>query len=322
MNRKELKKVAIAGAGIMGSSIAQIFARNDVKVTLYDIEAGFLERSKNLIDLNQKAWVEAGELTQAESSRLQSLIEHTLDIDELKDADLVIEAIVEQLEAKHVLWAKISGLVSDEAILTSNTSGLSISAIAQAVRLPERFCGMHWINPPHIIPLVEVICGEKTAKETADTVFCIAESLGKKPIMVKKDAPGFALNRIQFAVLREAMHIVESGIADREDVDKVLKYGLGMRYACLGPFEVADLGGLDTFYRISDYLFKDLSAATDVPAMLKDLVDSGAWGVKSGKGFYDYSDGRGDEVISKRDSDFIKIANCLYREPEAEKPLR
>ncbi|MDD4444957.1 MAG: 3-hydroxyacyl-CoA dehydrogenase family protein, partial [Eubacteriales bacterium] len=105
----------------------------------------------------------------------------------------------------------------------------------------------------------------------------------------------------------------ESGIADKEDVDKVLKYGLGMRYACLGPFEVADLGGLDTFYRIAEYLFEDLSDAKEVPSMLKDLVTGGAWGVKSGKGFYDYSDGRGDEVISKRDADFIKIAGILYK---------
>lgn len=310
---KEFRKVAIAGAGIMGSSIAQIFAKNGVPVILYDIETGFLDRSRALIDLNQKALVEAHELTDAESEGVRSKITHTLDIEDLREADFVIEAIVEQMDAKHTLWEKISGLVSEEAVLTSNTSGLSISKIAEAVKNPERFCGMHWINPPHIVPLVEVICGEKTSAETAARVFRVAESVGKKPIMVKKDAPGFALNRIQFAVLREAMHIVESGIADMEDVDKVLKYGLGMRYACLGPFEVADLGGLDTFYRISEYLFKDLSDTGDVPAMLRERVEQGSLGVKSGRGFYDYSGGRGDEVISKRDSDFIKIANMLYK---------
>ncbi|HPF18251.1 MAG TPA: 3-hydroxyacyl-CoA dehydrogenase family protein [Bacillota bacterium] len=314
MNTNEkVKRIAIAGAGIMGSSIAQIFAQNGVSVILFDIETGFLDRSRALIDLNQKAMVLAEELTEETSRNLRSRISHTLDLSAFCEADFVIEAIVEQLDAKHALWAKISELVSDDAVLTSNTSGLSISKIAEAVKNPERFCGMHWINPPHIIPLVEVICGEKTNSETADTVLRIAESVGKKPILVKKDAPGFALNRIQFAVLREAMHIVESGIADMEDVDKVLKYGLGMRYACLGPFEVADLGGLDTFYRISQYLFKDLSDAKAVPDMLKDLTEEGALGVKSGRGFYDYSGGRGAEVISKRDADFIKIANMLYK---------
>ena len=316
MKVDDIRKVGIAGAGIMGSSIAQIFAQRGYDVILYDIDAAVLDRSRNLIKINQKALVEANELTAEESASLQSFIAHTLDISAFKDVDLVIEAIVENLDAKHALWSKISELVSEKAILTSNTSGLSISKIAQAVKLPARFCGMHWINPPHIIPLVEVICGDETGKETADTVLSIASSLGKKPILVKKDAPGFALNRIQFAVLREAMHIVESGIADMEDVDKVLKYGLGMRYACLGPFEVSDLGGLDTFYQISSYLFKDLSSETEVPHMLKSLVEQGFCGVKSGRGFYDYSNGRDEEVISKRDADFIKIANCLYSEKE------
>lgn len=313
MDRIDLKKAAIAGAGIMGSSIAQIFAQKGIPAVLYDVDSLFLDRSKSLIAVNQKALVEAGELTDAESEEICSKITHTLDLTDFRDADFVIEAIVEDLEAKHALWAKISELVADEAILTSNTSGLSISRIAEAVRKPERFCGMHWINPPHIVPLVEVICGEHTAPETAEKVFQVAQYVGKKPITVKKDAPGFALNRIQFAVLREAMHIVEFGIADMEDVDKVLKYGLGMRYACLGPFEVADLGGLDTFYRISSYLFQDLSDAKEVPAMLKELMEEGAFGVKAGKGFYDYSGGRAEEVIAKRDDDFIKIANLLYK---------
>jgi len=309
----KVKKVAIAGAGIMGSSIAQIIAQKGIPAVLYDVDSHFLERSKSLISMNQKALVAAGELTDAGSEEICSKITHTLDIADFRDADFVIEAIVEDLEAKHALWVAISELVREDAILTSNTSGLSISRIAEAVRKPERFCGMHWINPPHIVPLVEVICGEHTAPETAEKVFQFAEYVGKKPITVKKDAPGFALNRIQFAVLREAMHIVESGIADMEDVDKVLKYGLGMRYACLGPFEVADLGGLDTFYRISSYLFRDLSDAKEVPAMLKDLMEEGAFGVKAGKGFYDYSGGRAEEVIAKRDDDFIKIANLFYK---------
>ncbi len=308
-----LKKVVIAGAGIMGSSIAQLFAQNDFAVILYGTKEQSLERSKGLIQLNQETLVKEGELSQEKSNKIRSLITHTIEKSCFKDADFVIEAITENIDVKHTFWSEISELVSETTILTSNTSGLSITRIAEAVKKPERFCGMHWVNPPHIVPLVEVICGKKTKKETADLVFGVAEYIGKKPIKVKKDAPGFALNRIQFTVLREAMHIVESGIADIEDVDKVLKYGLGMRYACLGPFEIADLGGLDTFYNIAGYLFKDLSDVKEVPAMLKNLIADKAYGVKTEKGFYDYSHGRSNEVIAKRDEDFIKIANCLYK---------
>ena len=168
MDRIDLKKAAIAGAGIMGSSIAQIFAQKGIPAVLYDVDSLFLDRSKSLIAVNQKALVEAGELTDAESEEIRSKITHTLDITDFRDADFVIEAIVEDLETKHALWTKISELVTDEAILTSNTSGLSISRIAEAVKRPERFCGMHWINPPHIVPLVEVICGDHTAPETAE----------------------------------------------------------------------------------------------------------------------------------------------------------
>ncbi|MDR0491066.1 MAG: 3-hydroxyacyl-CoA dehydrogenase family protein, partial [Oscillospiraceae bacterium] len=202
----------------------------------------------------------------------------------------------------------------EDAILTSNTSGLSLTEIAKAVKKPERFCGMHWVNPPHIVPLVEVIKGEKTSDATADAVYENAVSVGKKPIIVKKDVPGFVLNRIQFAILRESMNIVENGIASIEDVDNSLKYGLGMRYAAIGPFETADFGGLDTFYNIASYLFADLSDRKTVNDMLSDLFNSESYGVKSGKGFYDYSNGKDKEAIRRRDKMFIKLAECLYSE--------
>ena len=170
---------------------------------------------------------------------------------------------------------------------------------------------MHWVNPPHIVPLVEVIKAEKTSYATVDAVCANAMSVGKKPIKVK-DAPGFALNRLQFAILREAMHIVESGIASMEDVDNAFKYGLGMRYAAIGPFETADLGGLDTFYNISSYLFADLSDRKDVNDILANLYNDGNYGVKNGKGFYDYSEGKDKIAIQNRDKMFLKLKECLY----------
>ena len=171
---------------------------------------------------------------------------------------------------------------------------------------------MHWVNPPHLIPLVEVIAGDKTAEETLTIVKEVAESIHKKPVLVKKDVPGFILNRLQFSVLREALNIVENGIASAEDVDNVMKYGLGMRYAGIGPFETVDLGGLDTFYNVASYLFRDLSDVKEVKGLLAELYQKGDFGTKTGKGFYDYSGDKAEKAIDKRDKTFIKLAKCLY----------
>lgn len=312
MKLEDIKKVAIAGAGVMGSSMAQNFAQYGYEVMLYDLKNEFLDRSKNLIEINQKTSVEKEILTSKESEELINRISFTCEKADFKNADLVVEAIVENLDTKHKFWGEISEIVSEKAVLTTNTSGLSISKIAEAVKLPERFCGMHWINPPHIIPLIEVINGDKTEAKTSQLVYDISNHIGKKPIMINKDAAGFVLNRFQFAILREAMYIIEQGIASKEDIDNVFKYGLGLRYACLGPLEIADLGGLDTFYNISSYLFKDLSDSKEVSDILSNLAKNGDYGVKSGRGFYDYSNGRDKEVIKKRDEDFYKVSQCLF----------
>ena len=226
----------------------------------------------------------------------------------------MIEAIIENMEIKHGFWRQISAIAPETAVLTSNTSGLSLTVMAEAVERPERFCGMHWLNPPHICPLIEVIRAEKTAPETMDIVSAMARTIGHFPVTLMREVPGFFINRFQFAVLREAMSLVKEGIATPEDIDNVFKYGLGLRYACLGPFEIADLGGLDTFYKIAGYLFRDLSNRKDVHTMLADRYGSGEFGVKSGKGFYDYAGGRDKEAIEHRDRMFAKVSECLYGE--------
>ncbi len=308
---KDVKRIVIAGAGTMGSSMGETFAKYGYDVTLYDIFPSALEKAGNLIRLNQETEVAEHVVTPEESAALLERIRYSEDKACFEGADLVVEAILEKLDVKHDFWAEISTLVPEDAILASNTSGLSITAIAEVVKRPERFGGMHWINPPHLIPLIEVIQGKKTDDETAAAIRDMALAVEKKPVIVQ-DAPGFALNRIQLAVLRECLHIVEQGIATPEAVDDVMKYGLGMRYACLGPFEVCDLGGLDIFYNIASYLFEDLADEKAPFGMLADRFEKGQYGVKTAAGFYDYAGGKDAEKIKYRDRMFTKISKCLF----------
>ena len=308
---KDVKRIVIAGAGTMGSSMGETFAKYGYDVTLYDIFPSALEKAGNLIRLNQETEVAEHVVTPEESAVLLERIRYSEDKACFEGADLVVEAILEKLDVKHAFWAEISALVPEDAILASNTSGLSITAIAEVVKRPERFGGMHWINPPHLIPLIEVIQGKKTDDETAAAIRDMALAVEKKPVIVQ-DAPGFALNRIQLAVLRECLHIVEQGIATPEAVDDVMKYGLGMRYACLGPFEVCDLGGLDIFYNIASYLFEDLADEKAPFGMLADRFEKGQYGVKTAAGFYDYAGGKDAEKIKYRDRMFTKISKCLF----------
>jgi len=308
---REIKRIVIAGAGTMGSSMAQTFAKHGYDVTLYDVFPAALEKAKGLIELNQKTEIAEQIVTEEQSKAMLERIEYTADVEEFRKADFVVEAIIEKLEVKHTFWEQVSNLVDEDVVLATNTSGLSITAIAEKVKNPERFGGMHWINPPHIIRLIEVIKGEKTSDEATQVIYDLAVAVEKKPVIVN-DALGFALNRIQLAILRECLHIVETGIATPEAVDDVMKYGLGLRYACLGPFEVCDLGGLDVFNNIASYLFEDLCHEKETFGMLADRIEKGQFGVKNGAGFYDYSDGKDAEKIEYRDQMFTKLAKCLY----------
>lgn len=309
---ENIKNVFIAGAGVMGSSMAQLFAKYGFQVAVYDVSEQAVVKSRELTEVNLGAAVETGRMSAQEAQTIRSGIEYTQDPQDFARADYVVEAIIENMEIKKQFWSQISAIVPPAAILTSNTSGLSLTEMAQAVQLPERFCGMHWLNPPHICPLIEVIRAEKTDEQTLETVRAMAQAIHHFPVTLNREVPGFLINRFQFAILREAMSLVEAGVASMEDIDNVFKYGLGLRYACLGPFEIADLGGLDTFYKIASYLFADLSNTGEVHALLSDHYHNNEFGVKSGKGYYDYADGRDKEMIAYRDKMFLKVSDCLY----------
>ena len=282
---KDVKRIVIAGAGTMGSSMGETFAKYGYDVTLYDIFPSALEKAGNLIRLNQETEVAEHVVTPEESAALLERIRYSEDKACFEGADLVVEAILEKLDVKHAFWAEISALVPEDAILASNTSGLSITAIAEVVKRPERFGGMHWINPPHLIPLIEVIQGKKTDDETAAAIRDMALAVEKKPVIVQKDVPGFLANRMQHALFREAISIVEKGIASPADVDTAIKYGFGMRLGVMAPMEVIDSGGIDLTYSIHKYLFPNIENSTAPSPLLKKLLEEGELGFKTGEGF-------------------------------------
>lgn len=310
MNASALSHVVIAGAGTMGASLAQIFAQAGIQVTLWNRSQAGLDRAASLIRSNQSALVAAGRLSADDSNALMERIVPTTEDACFPTASFLLESIAEDLTLKQDFFRRISTLVPVDCILTTNTSGLSISAIGSTVAEPGRFCGMHWINPPHLVPLVEVIQGTDTGDGTMDFVYALAQRLRKKPIRAK-DLPGFIMNRLQLALLREALALVDSGAATAEDVDAAVKYGLGLRYACVGPFETMDLGGVDIFCRIASYLLADLDDRKDTPPLLQTLTEQGACGVKSGHGFYDYSGEKAAAALENRDQKFIRVLDAL-----------
>lgn len=319
MRLEELKKVAVIGAGTMGAGMGLSFAQAGFDVMLHDVRAEQLDLAVARIRHSHATLTQEGILSPAEASAGIARIRTTTDLDAAaRGAQFIVEAIPEVLEIKHRLFKELESLCPPETLLASNTSGLSITEIASVCRHPERVAGMHWVNPPELMPLVEVIRGKMTSDETLRLIYAVAERLGKMPVVIQKEAPGFGLNRIQFAVLREAFHLVAEGIVSPEDLDRIMKYGLGFRYPWIGPFETADLGGLDIFYSISRYLFRELSTEKEPPDYFRDLVQQNHLGVKTGRGFYDYSGRSKEEILRKRDLYFIRqwrLIQEVQREP-------
>lgn len=309
--QKDIKTVLLAGAGVMGSSFAQIFAKNGYDVVLYDIFESSLEKARKLISINVETQVQEGSITAEQAEEMLGRITMTTSKDCFSTIDFALEATVENMEIKHEFFKELSEAAKPEAVLCTNTSGMSITEIAKAVKDPGRFCGMHWVNPPHLIPLVEVIAGEESSEEVLQVVYDVAESLHQKPVRVYKDPTGFILNRLQYACLREACHCVEMGYASLEDVDNVMKYGLGMRYSCIGPFETVDFGGIHIFNHVGSYMFDALCNDGGVPKILRDAHEAGKKGVSNCAGFYDYSDGKDAEALAKRDKAFIAVSRAL-----------
>ena len=300
MTTEHIKKIGIVGAGTMGVGVAEIFAQFGYIVILYNRSKAGMQRALERIRSNVAS-------IETETDTAEAKIYTTHDLAELAQVDLISESIAENLEVKQDIFRKLDEICDAKTLFTTNTSGLSISQIATAVSHPERFAGMHYFNPPQIVPAMEIIKGKETSDATCEVLMDLAKQMQKQPILVQKDVPGFVASRLQFAVMREALHLVEEGIASPADIDAVMKHGLGLRWALLGPLEIADLGGLDIFNTVGSYVAKSMSNATDSPKVLQDLVAAGKLGAKSGSGFYDYPPGKASALIAERDEKLLEI---------------
>jgi 3-hydroxybutyryl-CoA dehydrogenase len=319
MRFEDVRRVAMIGAGTMGAGMGMCYAQAGYEVVLYDVKAEQLGWALDRIGKSQVVFVEEGLIKAEDAAAARGRISTTADLAEALDGvQFVLEAAPERLDLKQALFREMEAFCPADTILATNTSGLSITAIASVCAHPERVGGQHWANPAEIVPLVEVIRGELTSDETLDVIYKVTEKLGKVPVLVQKDVPGFASNRLQFAVLREALHLVAEGIVSAEDVDRTLKNGVGFRYPWLGPLETADLGGLDTFHSVAQYLLPALSTMQSTPEFFDRLVEAGKLGIKTGEGFYHYEPEDRDEILRKRDLYFARQLK-LIRKMEASK---
>ncbi len=309
---KEIEKILIIGAGVMGHGIALVCAKSGLTAVLMDTEEKYLENALSKIKGFLKGSVERKKMSAQEAADTIAGISTSTDIESAAGtADLVIEAIIEDKSIKEELFQRLNKLCDDRVIFASNTSQLSITELGRASGRPDRFVGMHWFNPPELVPLVEIIKGEHTSGETAQTLRDLMQEMGKAPVLVNKDVAGFVGNRLQYALLREALHLVATGVASPEDVDTAVKRGLGFRWSWIGPMETADLGGLDVFYSVSDYLFADLCDDKRPQEFFKQRVEAGKLGAKTGEGFYKYSPEQLPEIIGQRDLYFVRQAQLI-----------
>lgn len=281
-----IETVAVLGAGTMGHGIAQLAAGAGSRVMLCDVSEVVLERAKSAIGAGLAALGKTGE----ESAAILGRIEGATSIgDAARPAGIVIECLPEDLRFKKKVFKELDSICPPGVILATNTSGLSPTEIAEGLTFPERVVVAHFWNPPQLIPLVEVVPGEKTSRETVDATAQWVRSLGKEPVRLKKECPGFIGNRLQLALLREALYIVEQGYADIEEVDKSMTFGHGRRLPVTGPLLSADMGGLDIFHIISTYLFPVLCNSSEPSKLMRGLVEKGDLGLKSGRGFYGWT---------------------------------
>jgi 3-hydroxyacyl-CoA dehydrogenase len=303
----EIRRAAVVGTGTMGPGMGAVLERAGIAVALHDVSEEALERAKQGAELARgvlkrlgDGGAEAGEL------RFESELEAALD-----GAEFVLEAVPEKLELKQEVFTQFEDRVADDAVLSSNTSGIPITKIAENLRHPGRVIGMHWSNPPHLIPMIEVIPGEGTSEETVAAAKRLIERIGYYPSLLNKEVPGFVENRVLYAIMRECLALVDEGVIDAEELDLNVKWGIGYKLAVIPPMQLLDVAGLDIYESVASYLNSELSTESGVSETITKLTAEGKLGIKTGGGLFAYSQDELAELPAKRAAALVAVRKTL-----------
>lgn len=291
MKLDNVNKIAIVGTGMIGTSLAVLFTGHGYKTCLYALNEELAEESKNRYQEYYQELIQKGLVTDAQAAICEKYLSYTTSYADIADADFVFECSLEDVKVKHEVYKELDKVLVAPKTVISTTSALSVEDLADGIdKFKDKLIVAHPFFPPHLVPFFEVVKSHATADGVTESAVELLESADREVVVLKKNAPGFIANRLQHALFREAINIVEQGIADARSVDKAAKYSFMPRYTSIGIFEHLDNSGVDLNYNIENYLFKDLSAADKAPKLICDLMEQGAYGVKAGRGIYDWSD--------------------------------
>ena len=301
------RHVAVMGTGTMGPGMGAVLARAGMAVRMFDTRPEAIEAAKGMYEV---AW---GVLERLETpDKGGGSVSYATDVAEALDGvDAVVEAVPEKLELKKQVFAEYEKHVGPDTLLASNTSGIPITKIAEDLEHPERVVGTHWSNPPHLIPMIEVIPGEKTSQGTIDAAVQMIEDVGYVPSRLKKEVPGFVENRILYAIMRECLALVDAGVVDLDELDTNVKWGIGYKLAVIPPMQLLDMAGLDIYTAVASYLNQDLSNEQGISSTIQDLTAKGRLGMKTKGGIFDYTDERIAELRAERFGGLVKVRKAL-----------
>jgi 3-hydroxyacyl-CoA dehydrogenase len=303
----EIARATILGTGTMGPGMGAVLARAGIQVALYDVSAEALERSKTGVEIAN------GVLDRLDAPKTDGGdVSFEPDLAKaLEGAEVVAEAVPEQIELKKSVIADVEQHISGDAIIASNTSGIPITKMAEDMKHPERLVGWHWSNPPTLIPMNEVIRGEKTSDDAVNTIEGLTRRIGYYPVTLKKEVPGFVENRVLYAIMRECLALVDEGVIDEEGLDLCVQWGIGYKLAVIPPIHLLDVAGLDIYTSVASYLNQDLSDEKGVSSTAQKLHDEGRLGIKAGGGFFDYTPEVAQQLQQERAGKLVAVRKAL-----------